>query len=71
MLNPPLAFSANLVDEQPEKDLGKLEAQVEAEKLEQQMVVGNTRLCLHLAANLTRGNAPKQSDDKILDVAEN
>ena len=58
MLSPPLAFSANLVDEQLEKDLEKPVALEQ----DQQQVVGNTRLCLHLAANLTRGTAPKQSN---------
>ena len=62
MLSPPLAFSANLgklVDEQLEKDLGKL---VDEQLGQQVVVVGNTRLCLRLAANLTRGTAPTKNN---------
>ena len=57
VLSPPLAFSANLVDEQLEKDLGKL---VDEQLGQQVVVVGNTRWCPRLATNLTRGTSPAQ-----------
>ena len=47
------------VNEELERNLGELVA----EELSQQ-VVDNTRLCLHLAANLTRGIAPAQSNNQ-------
>ena len=49
------------VNEELERNLGELVA----EELSQQ-VVDNTRLCLHLAANLTRGIAPAQSNANII-----
>ena len=61
MLSPPLAFSAKLVDEQLERNPGKLVA----EQLKQQVVVvvvGNTRWCPRLATSLTHGTAPAQSN---------
>ena len=63
VLSPPLAFSAKLVDEQLERNPGKLVA----EQLKQQVVVvvvvvGNTRWCPRLATSLTHGTAPAQSN---------
>ena len=72
VLSPPLASFANLgefVDEHVEKNLEKLVGeQLErnlGEVVDEQLSsqgVGNTRLCLRLAANLTHGTAPAKNN---------
>ena len=62
MLSPPLAFSAKLVDEQLERNPGKLVAEQLKQQVVVVVVVGNTRWCPHLATSLTHGTAPAQSN---------